>query len=178
MSKTKKIIIAALLIAIEIVISRLLSIRTAIVTIGFAFIPNMLCATWLGPKWSTLMMTIADIIGATVFPTGSYFIGYTISNALTGLIYGLLLYKKDEKAAKNNTFVIKVILSVVLVNVFINLGLNTLWTSIVTGKAYMALLIPRIIKEAIMIVISSTTFIFIEKALRSPFDKYIRSEND
>ncbi len=178
MSKNKKIIITALLLAIEIVLSRFLSVKTPIIKISFAFIPNMLCATWLGPKWTTLMMVIADLIGATLFPFGPYFVGYTISNALTGLVYGLLLYKKDEKSIKDKAFIFRVVLATLLVNIVVNLGLNTLWTSITSGKTYIALLAPRIIKEAIMIVICSIVFIFVEKILRKPFDKYIRSEND
>lgn len=50
MSKNKKVILAALLLAMEIVLSRFLSIKTPILKISFAFIPIMLCAIWLRTK--------------------------------------------------------------------------------------------------------------------------------
>ena len=56
----------------------------------------MLSAIILGPKYSTVLAGLADLIGALLFPFGSFFIGYTISALLTGLVYGLFLYNKDE----------------------------------------------------------------------------------
>ena len=38
----------------------------------------MLCAIWLGPKWTVLVNVLGDLIGATLFPSGAFFIGYTI----------------------------------------------------------------------------------------------------
>ena len=161
-----------------IVLSRFLSIKTPIVKISFAFIPTMLCAIWLGPKWAILLNVLGDIIGATLFPTGPFFIGYTISTAIAGLIYGLLLYKKEENAYGDLQFVLRLIISVILVTIISNIGLNTLWISITTGKAFIVLLGTRLIKEIIMIPVRVVVIFFIEKMLRKPFDLYIRSSND
>lgn len=106
-----------------IVLSRFLSIKTPITKISFAFVPTMLCAIWLGPKWTVLLNVLGDIIGATLFPTGPYFIGYTISTAIAGLIYGLLLYKKEEKSFTDKEFIIRVCISVILVTILVNIGL-------------------------------------------------------
>lgn len=178
MSKNKKIILAALLLAMSIVLSRFLSIKTPIVTIGFSFVPTMLCAIWLGPKWTILLNVLADLIGATLFPFGSYFIGYTITTAVSGAIYGVLLYKKEEDSYTDKQFIIRVILASVLVTVIANIGLNTLWISITTGKAFMVLISARIIKEIIMIPIKVIVIIFLEKALRKPFNTYLREQED
>lgn len=178
MSKNKKIILTAVLLAMLIILSRFLSIKTPIVKISFAFVPTMLCAIWLGPKWTVLLNVLGDVIGATLFPTGPYFVGYTISTAIAGLIYGLLLYKKDENTFSDKEFIIRVIISVVLVAVIVNMGLNTLWTSITSGKAFMVLFTARIVKQLIMIPVHIVVIIFIEKMLRKPFDNYIRSNND
>ena len=178
MSKTRKIILTAILLAALIVLSRFLSIKTPILKISFAFIPTMLCAIWLGAKWTILLNTLGDIIGATLFPTGPFFIGYTISTAIAGLIYGLLLYKREENSYDDKQFIIRLIVSAILVTGISNVGLNTLWISITTGKAFIVLLGTRIIKELIMIPIQIVVILFIEKALRKPFDTYIRSSND
>lgn len=178
MSRNKKIILSALLLATSIILSRFLSIRTPIVTIGFSFVPLMLSAIWLGPKWTVLMAVLGDLIGATLFPSGAFFIGYTITAAVTALIYGLLLYKKEENTFTEKAFIIRIILSSILVTVIGNMLLNTLWLNITTGKAFMVLMSARIVKELIMIPIKVVVMLVLERALRKPFNKYLRGEND
>ncbi len=178
MTRNKKIITTAILLAMLIILSRFLSVKTPIMKISFAFIPTMLCAIWLGPKWTVLLNVLGDIIGATLFPTGPYFVGYTISTAIAGLIYGMLLYKKNPDSFSNVNFIIRVIISVVLVAVIVNMGLNTLWTSITTGKAFIVLFATRVVKQLIMIPVHIVVILFLEKATRKPFDLYIRSSND
>lgn len=46
-SKLKKIILSAMLLAILIVLSRFLSIKTSILVISFAFVPIMIAAIYL-----------------------------------------------------------------------------------------------------------------------------------
>lgn len=178
MSKNKKIILTAILLATLIILSRFLSIKTPILKISFAFIPTILCAMWLGPKWAVLLNVLADIIGATLFPTGAFFIGYTISTAISGLIYGLLLYKQEDNSYTDKQFLIRLIISIILVTCISNIGLNTLWISITTGKAFIVLLGTRIVKELVMIPIQIVVILFIERMLRKPFNTYIRSNND
>lgn len=178
MSRNKKIIITAVLLAALIILSRFLSIKTPITKISFAFIPTCLCAVWLGPKWTVLLNVLGDLIGATLFPTGAFFPGYTVSTAIAGLIYGLLLYKKDENSMSDKIFALRVVIAVVLVAVIVNMGLNTLWTSMTTGKAFTVLFASRIVKQLVMIPVHIIVIIFIERVLRAPFDKYIRGEND
>lgn len=178
MSKNKKIILTAILLSMLIILSRFLSIKTPILKISFAFVPTMLCAIWLGPKWTVLLNVLGDVIGATLFPTGPYFIGYTISTAIAGLIYGLLIYKKEINSFTNKEFIIRVSISVILVAIIVNMGLNTLWTSITSGKAFQVLFVTRIVKQLVMIPIHIIVILFLERMLRGQFDKYIRSEDD
>ncbi len=176
MSKNKKIVLTAVLLAMEIVLSRFLSIKTPLMKISFAFVPTCICAIWLGAKWTILLNVLGDLIGATLFPTGAYFVGYTISTAISGLIYGLILYKDEKKIYTNKQFLIRIIISVILVTCISNIGLNTLWISITTGKAFIILLGTRIIKEIIMIPIQIICIFYIEKMLRKYLN--IRSSND
>ena len=178
MSKNKKIILSALLLALLIIFSRFLSIKTPIMKISFAFVPTMLCAIWLGPKYTVLINVLGDIIGATLFPTGPYFVGYTISTAVAGFIYGMILYKKDNNSYTDKQFLIRLIISTVLVAIISNMFLNTLWVSITGGKAFMVLFWTRVPKQLIMIPIHVIVVFALEKALRKPFNKYLRSEND
>ncbi len=149
MTKLRKIIIAGLLLAAAIVLSRFLSIRTPIVTISFSFIPIMLSAMLLGPWWTILISGLNDLLGALMFPTGAYFVGYTVTALVSGLIYGLLLNKAYKR--NNKQFIWRLALACVLVSIICNLGLNTLWTWVVTKKAIAILAPTRLIKEAILL---------------------------
>ena len=178
MRTNKKIILTAILLAMLIVLSRFLSIKTPITKISFAFVPTMLCAIWLGPKWTILLNVLGDVIGATLFPSGAFFIGYTISTAVSAAIYGFILYKKEPDSYNDKQLLLRLIIATVLVAIVVNMGLNTLWTSITTGKAFWALLVTRIVKQLIMIPIHVIVIFALEKALRKPFDKYVRSSYD
>ena len=52
MSKIKKIVLSAMLLAILIILSRFVSIKTEILVISLSFIPIMMSAIWLGYKYS------------------------------------------------------------------------------------------------------------------------------
>lgn len=139
-----KIANIALLIALEIVLSRFLSISTPIVKIGFSFVPLSMLAMLYGPFYAASGAAIADIIGAVLFPLGAYFPGYTLTAALTGLTYGLLLYQRPKSWWR-------ILAAVLIVALLLNLGLNTVWIHMTTGKAYMVLLMPRIVKSLAMV---------------------------
>lgn len=84
--------------------------------------------------------------------------------------------QKEADTYTNKQFILRVILAICLVAIFVNLGLNTLWTSITSGKAFMVLLGTRVIKELIMVPIRIVVILLVERMLRKPFDQYIRSQ--
>lgn len=178
MSRNKKIILTAVLLAMHITLSRLLSIQTPISKTSFAFVPTMLCAVWLGPKWTVLLNVLADLIGAIFFPIGTYFVGYTIGTAIAGFIYGIILYKKEEDSYKDFQFIIRLTVSTILVAIIVNMGLTNLWMSITNGKAFIPIFLSRLPKHLIMIPVHIIVIFALEKILRIPFDKYVRSNDD
>lgn len=121
-----------------------MSIHTPIVRIGFGFLPLALTSILYGPWVGGITAAIADLIGFALFPTGTYFPGFTLTAFLTGFTYGLLFHNKPKSQKR-------VLLSVLIVCIFLNLGLDTLWLSILIGKGYVVLLPTRIIKTLIMI---------------------------
>ena len=173
MSKIKKIIISALLLAASIVINRFLSINTSILSIGFTFVPLMLAGIILGFKYSLVIAGLSDLIGALLFPFGSYFVGYTISSILTGLIYGLLLYNKDGFVF-NKKFLIHLLIAILIVCIFINGLLNTIWIIMTVKKASYAIIPTRILKQLLMIPVMFITMSsltkLLEKQIRGLYD--------
>jgi len=164
MNKTKTIAFVGLLVSMEVIFTRFLSFQTPIIRIGFGFIPIAFSAILFGPVIGGLTAALADIIGMTVFPKGAYFPGFTLSAFLGGAIYGLFLHKKQVT-------VLNVTISVFLITLFVDLGLNTIWLSMITGKAAVALLIPRIYKSAIMLPIQITAIHVLWKYIGSHINK-------
>ncbi|QIK69721.1 folate family ECF transporter S component [Erysipelothrix sp. HDW6C] len=134
--KTKKLVLMALFIVIEIVFTRFVSINTPITRVGFSFVPMAIAGYMMGVFNAGIIALIADLIGATLWPSGPYFIGFSISAFLTGAAYGILKGKED---------IWKWMIVVALFNTFIvNIGLNTWWLQIMYGKTWDILLPPRI----------------------------------
>ena len=72
---TKMIVTLALLLAIEIVLSRFLSIQTSITRIGFGFVPLVIAGVLFGPVAAAIVAVLGDVLGALLFPTGAFFGG-------------------------------------------------------------------------------------------------------
>jgi ECF transporter S component (folate family) len=140
---TRMITVIGVLIAMEVILSRFLSINAPSVKIGFAFVPCALCAVLFGLAPTVILEILADLLGATLFPSGSFFPGFTLTAALRGLSYGLLLGKKQTPAR---------ILMVVLFNqLVLGLCVNTLWISILYGSSFAALLVTRVVQCVVLI---------------------------
>lgn len=93
---TKNLTTMALLIALEIILSRFLSLSAWNTKIGFSFVPVVIAAILLGPVYAGIVGALADFIGAILFPIGAYFPGFTLTAFLTGMVYGLFLYKQQS----------------------------------------------------------------------------------
>lgn len=178
MNKLRKTILAALLLAAEIVLNRFLSIRTPIVTIGFSFIPMILTAMLLGPVYCVVNSVLADLIGALLFPSGAFFPGYTFTALMMGLIHGLLLNKSYKKSIKQ--FTLRVIISCVLVSLICSAGLNTLWVWVTTKKAAFAIIPTRLLKELIMLPLKVIIMVGLHTSFLKlkVYDKLIKPNED
>ena len=176
LTKSKKIILSAMLLSILIVLSRFFSIKSSFLVISFSFIPMMLAAIYLGPKYAAIIAGLGDLIGAILFPFGAYFPGFTISSAIIGFIYGIFLYKKPEENRKDFKFIIQLIISSILVLVGIKILLESVFLNVLYGKAYLAIIASRLVTELIMIPVQVITIFILEKALRPFTKKYLYKE--
>ncbi len=145
MFNLKKIIYLSLLIAMEVIFTRFLSIQTPIVRIGFGFLPIAIAAMMFGPIYGGIMAGVADVLGMMLFPSGgAFFPGFTISACLSGVIYGVFLYHKPKTWTR-------ITMAVVTLTIIITLGLNSIWLAMLTGQGVWAILPTRILKAIIMI---------------------------
>lgn len=172
MSKIKKIVLSAMLLAVLIILSRFISIKTEILVISLSFIPIMMSAMWLGYKYSMLIALLGDFIGAILFPFGPYFPGFTLSAAISGALYGIFLYNKGGQL-ENKKLLIRLVFSSAFVLFVINVFLTSFWIHILYGKAYFAIMASRIVTQVIMLPIQVITIYMIERFTRPLINIYL-----
>ena len=173
MTKTKKTVLSALLLALLIILSRFVAIQTQLLVISFSFVPIMMSAIWLGPKYSMLIAALGDFIGAILFPFGSYFPGFTISGGIVGAVYGIFLKRDFDNKINERKFIIGLIISSILVLILDGIFLRSLWLNILYGKAFWVIVSSRVIGELIKIPIQIVSIYFFDKATRNYVDKYL-----
>ncbi|MBJ8349709.1 folate family ECF transporter S component [Streptococcus zalophi] len=133
-------ILAALAIVMgffKLPISQILELRFASHVIAIA-------GSLLGPVVAMMVGVISDIGGFFIKPTGPFFPGFTISAALTGLIYGYFLYKKPFSLKR-------IIMAQVVYTIAISALLNTIWLATLYQLPFYETFIARLITSAIQL---------------------------
>lgn len=146
MNKTKKLVVVSLLIAVQIVLARMVSIEISnTIRIGFSFIALAINGALFGPLVAGASGGIADVIGFLLKPTGPYFPGFTVTAVILGIIYGYFLHR-DEIKMKD------IVLASFFVGVVL-LFLNSYWLTMLIGKAYTHFLAVRFPAEVVMVLV-------------------------
>ena len=157
---TNQLVIMALLIALEIILTRFLSIETPTLRIGFGFLPVAIMAILYGPWWTGAAGIVGDLVGMTLMPKAAFFPGFTLTAFITGVIFGLVLYKKPITWRRT-------LLAAILVNVICSLCLDTIWLSMMYGDSFLVLLPMRLVKAAIMIPVETFLILVVWKRVIS-----------
>lgn len=165
---TRNLVICAMMAALAIVLSYTTSFYiTNEIKIGFSGLPNRLVDFMFGPVVGCIFGGLMDVIKFFIKPDGAFFPGYTLTAMVGGLIYGIFYYRLQIKQPQlttetgwakvkawilaNVTSILLIFIANVLVKFLCNIGLNTLWSSMFTGKAWLALIPTRILKNLIQI---------------------------
>lgn len=156
---TRQLVLMSLLVALEVICSRFLSIRTPIVTIGFGFVPLTIGAMLYGPLSAAIIAATADFIGAILVPIGPYYFGFTISAFLLGLIWGVFLHRKDLKIPH-------IIGASATTNILISALLNSYWLHQLGGTPIPVLFATRVPKSLLMIPVEVLVIWFANKVLK------------
>lgn len=140
---TKTLAVMGVLIALEVVIAHFVTFRpTQTIKLSLDFIPIVIAGVMFGPVPAMIIGMLADILGAFIFPVGPYFPGFTLTAALTGLLYGFLLHR--------NQSMIRIIIAVAVQQWILSLLLNTFWLKILYGMPYVPTLVTRLPQTAIL----------------------------
>ena len=165
--KTKNLITLALLSAISIILTRFFSVMLPIggimgLRISFGDIPIILAGILFGPIAGALVGAVSDVIGAVFLSAFGYFPGFTLSAALVGAIPPLVLKIFRGKELKLQHIFIAILVTDIVTSLF----LNTLWLTMMTGKAFLILLPPRLIARAILLPITTSLIYILNKKVK------------
>lgn len=142
---TQRLVLLALMVAMNVVLGRFSiqlvpEVRLSIL----GFLPIALAAHLMGPLYGALTGAAGDIVNFLLFTHvyGAYFPGYTLTAALSGLWYGLLLYRRKVTWPR-------AILTILPVIVLGEMGLNSVWVWMMYRKTFWANLPMRLVTNAV-----------------------------
>ena len=145
LGRLKSVVICGIMAALAVVLSFTGTIRIgSYIRIGLSGVPERMVNFLYGPVVGGIFGAMLDILEYIVTPSGAFFPGFTISAALTGILYGAFLYKRKLT-------VWSVLIPEILVRVFVNLILNTYWLTILYGEGFFVLLPGRVASNLIQI---------------------------
>ena len=164
LKNVKTLTTCALLLALATILGFFKIPITQIIEIRFGSLPIAVAGALFGPAVGGIVGAISDVLAFFVKPTGPFFPGFTISSAVGGVIFGLMLYSKDRKPSVLRIFIAQLVYTVVvglLINTF---NLYYLYGDISAGVAgYFAYMGTRLLKEVIMLPINTILLIAVIK---------------
>ncbi len=167
--RTQTLTATALLLAIQMALSSFGVIEVMdSLKISLAHLALAPTAMLFGPVAACMQGALSDILGYLLRPSGPYFPGFTLSAALLGVVYGLFLYKTRRALWQ-------IIAARAIVCVFINIGLNTVFLTMLYGPARLATLPLRALKNVVQLPIDCLLLSAMVKAVRRlPLDSAYR----
>lgn len=172
-TKTKKMVTAALLIAMQIVFVRFLAISggNSSVRISLGFFPVALAGMTLGPIGGGAVGALADFFGMLLFSRGDvYFVPFTLCEFLYGVGFGLMLGKLKLSGWR---LAVCAAVQFVLLNLCLNSVFLYWYYQLVLGKnkGIFVILGSRLLAAAINLPVQILGVCAIEKYLKKPIEK-------
>ena len=170
-NKTKILVASALLVALQIVFTRIIALEAGALRISFGFFPVAVAGMLFGPLGGGAVGVIADIIGMLMISKGGvYFFPFTITEFLYGIGFGLMLYKKDLSHIKITLFTI---MQFILLNLILNSVWNYLYYLMVVGspKGFFVILTGRLATALVNLPAQIIGINLICRYLKKPLEK-------
>ncbi|SER90064.1 folate family ECF transporter S component [Lachnobacterium bovis] len=138
--------------------------------IGFGSLANRIVDFIFGPIVGGIFGGVMDIIKFVLNPSGPFHFGFTLNAILGSVLFGSVVYNKKLT-------IHRILIANVLVKGIVNIGLNTLWLSQISGKGIYAIIAPRIASNFVMIGVDTAIYFSIFKIIKVLVDNYYKSTN-
>ncbi len=144
----------ALLIALNIIFTRLLSVRIPLggvegLRIGFGSLPVIFAGIFMGPLAGGLVGAIGDLIGYLINPIGAYMPHFTLTAALRGIIPSLIIFLASRTRREVGIF--PLFLAVCSTLIIVDIFMVPYFIESLFGLSRVVTVPPRIIQNAISI---------------------------
>lgn len=159
-----------ILIALYVVTNTLSIYITPTLKLTFSYLVFGIIGWRFGVVTGALAGAVCDITAYIVYSSGALHLGFTLSAALTCAVFGAFLYRREIS-------VWRVIVSRSLINILINIALNTFWLSNLYGKAYIVLLGERVVKNLVLLPVEITLLYVVLIAARAILAGTQRNKN-
>ena len=130
MHSVKYLALMAVFVALKTATSGLFIPVAENLRISLSFLFMSVAGAILGPVAGMITGAIGDIVGYMMFPTGAFFIGYTISAMAGPLVYALFLYRQKITIPK-------LILAKAVNNYVVNVLMGSCWSAMLYSKGYL-----------------------------------------
>lgn len=160
----QNLILTAILAALSVVLGRFFSYNVQDFSIGFGFLPVLICGMLCGVWWGGICGALADLLGALLFPFGAYFPGFTAVAFLMGAMYGAV-GACERKLGTGKLFFASSAIILLLTEAVGTLALNSLWLHLMYGRPYVAQLVLRLPQAIAYFIVKTAAAIIIAKLL-------------
>jgi len=164
MSKIQKLALAGLFVALDIVSARFLYFYlpdpvSRVVRVSPQFLAHALSGWLLGPLWAALSAAAGDVLGMLINSGGlKIHLGLTVSAALIGTIYGLVLHRREAR-----WYTALAAVSAVIVP--ISLLLNSVWLHQLYNSPTIVLIPAALPWRLLTIPVYSATLFAVQKGI-------------
>lgn len=156
---TQQIAVLGVLMGLRIALSRLSIMVGPNNRLAFGFIIASIIGMLFGPWVAGFASAGTDLLTSFLFGTqgGPFFIGFTLTAFVGGMVYGIFLHRKEVKWYH-------VLLAVLINSLLTNIVMNTIWINMLFQTPISVLLATRIPQNLIM---GPIRFVIIYLALRN-----------
>ncbi|MDP4108557.1 MAG: folate family ECF transporter S component [Bacillota bacterium] len=163
--KINNLLMAALLIALDVIFSRLLAVYTpgGIDRLSLQFLPNALAGYLFGPFLGGAVLVAGDMLGSLVVSRGLAVSSlFTVSALAKGLIYGFMLNNKKPTVKR-------VFFTFLIAAIVVDVGLDTAWLTMLRHLDWGAVLAQKILTRSVFLIAQTVLFSLISKPIANSY---------
>ncbi len=158
--KPSTLAVSSLLIALNIVLGYFTIWISSYLRISFGFITQPIIAVLFGPLVCCITGMAQDILAYLLNPSvGGLLPVYTLCVGISGMVYGLMLYRKPVSLWR-------IFLTKALIQLIINTVLNSIALAPTVGSGFIGILPARLIKNVLLLPIQTVVVYLILEMLK------------
>lgn len=138
---------AALLVAMSVILGWFKVSVTNLIEIRFQMLPIAVGGMMFGPLVGGIMGAMEDVLSYIIRPTGPFFPGFSVSAAVGGVIFGVML--------RNKTTILRIFFTEIVYTLVVSIFLNNIWLSVLYGNAFLAVMLARLPQSLLMIPVNT-----------------------